>query len=410
MTPAIRFDKVSKKFRLDIARPRSLQEMFVQRRVRAEAEWFWALKDASFAIEPGEHVGLVGMNGSGKSTLLKLMSRVIQPTSGSIETHGRVAGLLELGTGFHPDLTGRENIFLNASILGLSRAETKRRLEDIVEFADIGPFIDMQVRNYSSGMVVRLGFAITTALEPEVLLIDEVLAVGDVAFQRKCITRLEDLQQQGVTLVFVSHGLEQVKRLCKRAIWISYGAINADGDVDLVGGAYLDAQSPDKNKHAPQPKIAATNRWGNQLAEVTQVEFLDRNGTCPPYFKTGDPLTMRIHYLAHTRIDRPTIGLAIYRHDGVHVTGPNATRDGTELAQIEGAGYIDYILDYLPLTQGGYEFSAVIYDHDSTQAYDHQHRSFPLEVRARGLQPQEGVVHFRAEWRHTPLPPANSAA
>jgi lipopolysaccharide transport system ATP-binding protein len=224
LTPAVRFDNVSKKFNLDIARPRSFQEIFVQRRVRAEANTFWAVQDVSFTIERGEHVGLVGTNGSGKSTLLKLMSRVLEPTSGKIEMYGRVAGLLELGTGFHPDLTGRENIFLNASILGLPRTEIKRRLEDIIEFADIGPFIDVQVRNYSSGMVVRLGFAITTALAPDVLLIDEVLAVGDADFQRKCIARLEDLQAEGVTLVFVSHGMGQVQQLCQRAIWISHGA------------------------------------------------------------------------------------------------------------------------------------------------------------------------------------------
>ena len=410
MTPAVRFDKVSKKFSLDIARPRSLQEIFVQRRIRAEADYFWALQDVSFTIEPGEHVGLVGTNGSGKSTLLKLMSRVIQPTTGTIETHGRVAGLLELGTGFHPDLTGRENIFLNASILGLSRAETKRRLDEIIDFADIGQFIDVQVRNYSSGMVVRLGFAITTALEPEVLLIDEVLAVGDADFQRKCITRLEDLQAQGVTLVFVSHGMAQVQQLCQRAIWSSHGNVVADGEVEAVAGHYLDSVAPAATRRrAPEVETSkSNNRWGNYLAEVRKVEFLDQHGDGLPYFKTGEPLTVRIHYVAHTRIDHPAIGLAIYRHDGVHVTGPNAARDGTELAYIEGAGYIDYVLDYLPLTQGVYEFSAVIYDHDSIQAYDHQHRMFPLEVRARGMAPQEGVVHFRAEWRPQPLPASDN--
>jgi lipopolysaccharide transport system ATP-binding protein len=411
LTPAIRFDTVSKKFRLDIARPRSLQEMFVQRRLRAEAEWFWALKEVSFTIEPGEHVGLVGTNGSGKSTLLKLMSRVIQPTTGLIETHGRVAGLLELGTGFHPDLTGRENIFLNASILGLSRAETKRRLEDIIEFADIGPFIDVQVRNYSSGMVVRLGFAITTALEPEVLLIDEVLAVGDADFQRKCITRLEDLQAQGVTLMFVSHGLNQVQQLCQRAIWISHGRIVADGEVETVAGRYLDSVAPATAKrHIPQPASPQPvetpkpiNRWGTYQAEITQVELQNAAGECPPYFKTGGFLRLRMHYQAQTRIERPTFGLAFHRHDGVHVNGPNSVSEGYHIDAIEGCGYMDYVIERLPLNAGAYELTVAIYNHDSTLAYDHQHRAIALEVRSASVWSEAGVMHIPATWQHVPL-------
>ena len=203
VTPAIQFNNVSKRYNLDLARPRSLQEIFVRRRLRAEDQIFWALRDVSFTIEPGERVALIGTNGSGKSTILKLISRVIEPTQGALKTSGRIAGLLELGTGFHPDLTGRENIFLNASILGIPRREINRQIDAIIDFADIGPFIDVQVRNYSSGMVVRLGFAVTTALQPEILLIDEVLAVGDQNFQRKCIDRLEELQTNGVTLVLV---------------------------------------------------------------------------------------------------------------------------------------------------------------------------------------------------------------
>jgi ABC-type polysaccharide/polyol phosphate transport system ATPase subunit len=402
LTPAVRFDNVSKKFSLDIARPRSLQEMFVQRRIRAEAEWFWALRDVSFSIEPGEHVGLVGTNGSGKSTLLKLMSRVIQPTSGAITTQGRVAGLLELGTGFHPDLTGRENIFLNASILGLSRAETKQRLEDIIEFADIGPFIDVQVRNYSSGMVVRLGFAITTALEPEVLLIDEVLAVGDADFQRKCITRLEDLQAQGVTLVFVSHGMAQVQQLCQRAIWISHGRIVADGEVEAVAGRYLDSVAPAAAKrHAPQVDTQI-NRWGTYQAEITRVELQNAAGECPPYFKTGDFLRLRLHYHAHDRIEQPTFGLAFYRRDGAHINGPNSLSEGYPIEAIEGRGYTDYIVEHLPLNPGAYELTVAIYNSDSTLAYDHQHRLISLEVRAAGLWSEGGVVHIPAAWQHVP--------
>jgi ABC-type polysaccharide/polyol phosphate transport system ATPase subunit len=416
VTPAVRFNQVSKKFRLDLNRPRSFQEVFVQRRLRAEPDWFWALQDLSFTIEPGEHVGLVGTNGSGKSTLLKLISRVIQPTNGTIETQGRVAGLLELGVGFHPDLTGRENIFLNASILGMSRVEVRRHLDDIIDFADIGPFINMQVRNYSSGMAVRLGFAITTALQPEVLLIDEVLAVGDADFQRKCLTRLEDLQTQGVTLLFVSHGLAQVQQLCERAIWISHGRVVADGEVEVVAGRYLDSTVPAATKRhdpqalAPQPSPGSqpeapksTNRWGTYQAEITRVELQNEAGECPLYFKTGDFLRLRLHYQAHIRIAQPTFGLAFYRHDGVHVNGPNSDSEGFHIDAIEGVGYTDYIVESLPLNAGVYEVTVAIYNRDSTLAYDHQHRAISLEVRATSLWVEAGVVHIPATWQHVPL-------
>lgn len=413
MTPAIRFDHVSKKFDLERARARSLQELVVQRRARRQADdggsdkLFWALRDVSFDLQPGEHLGLVGANGSGKSTLLKLISRVIEPTSGRVETRGRVAGLLELGTGFHPDLTGRENIFLNASILGIPRAEIKRRLDDIIDFADIGPFIDVQVRNYSSGMVVRLGFAITTALSPDILLIDEVLAVGDAAFQRKCFDRLEELRAQDVTLVFVSHSMELVQRLCKRALWIDDGLVQLDGDAAVVGGKYLDAQQPAKMaRHAPSStpdKPAVTARWGSYQAEITRVELLDAAGRQPAIFKTGDFFRLRMHYRAHTRVDTPTFGIAMYRRDNVHVNGPNSVSEGCHIPFIEGEGYVDYVVDHLPLNDGQYELTVAIYNRDSTTAHDHQHRQYKFEVRAPGRWREEGVIHIPAVWQHTPL-------
>ncbi len=403
MTPAIRFDKVSKKFSLDIARPRSLQEIFVQRRVRAEPQWFWAVRDVSFSIEPGERVGLVGVNGSGKSTLLKLMSRVIQPTIGSITTRGRIAGLLELGTGFHPDLTGRENIFLNASILGISRVQIKRQLDEIIAFADIGPFIDVQVRNYSSGMVVRLGFAITTALQPDILLIDEVLAVGDQDFQRKCFARLEDLQTQGVTLVLVSHAMDQVRQLCRRGIWIENNRVRLDGDVNVVVGQYQNSHlSATTVRHKSTTGPAVENRWGTFQAEITGVELLDRDGHTPPYFTSGDRLCLRLHYVAHQRVDMPAFGMALYTLDGARLNSPNSFDEGCDIPYIEGAGYVDYTLDSLPLNAGTYELTAAIYDRDLRVAYDHHHRLYTLHIRARADYKEEGAVHLPASWAHVP--------
>ena len=399
--PAIQFSHVSKKYLIGSKRPDSLQAAFVQRRLRGARRPFWALRDVSFAIEAGEQVALVGANGSGKSTILKLIGHIIDPTSGTVTTRGRVAGLLELGTGFHPDLTGRENVFLNGSFLGLSRRDIQRQLDAIIDFADIGSFIDVQVRNYSSGMVVRLGFAVTTLLEPEILLIDEVLAVGDQSFQRKCMDRLAELQTTGVTLVFVSHSMEQVRHLCRRAIWLHRGEVRTDGDVEEATGSYLDAQDSAQRAHsAPQFGAVSHQRWGSYQAEITRVEMINRDGGCPPYFRTGDYFRLRVHYMAHERIDQPTFGLAFYRRDGTHVNGPNSVRDGVEIPFIEGSGWVDYTVEKLPLNPGAYDLTVAIYDHDSTQAYDHQHRLYPFEVRSTDAWAEEGLVHIPADWQH----------
>jgi ABC-type polysaccharide/polyol phosphate transport system ATPase subunit len=402
--PVIQFEHVSKRFRLSSGRPRSFQEVFVRRRLRGERQSFWALRDASFAIKAGERVALIGTNGSGKSTILKLISQVIEPTSGSIAARGRIGGLLELGTGFHPDLTGRENIFLNGSILGISRHEIQRQLDAIVDFADIGPFIDVQVHNYSSGMVLRLGFAITTLLQADILLIDEVLAVGDHNFQLKCMNRLTELQSAGVTLVFVSHSLDQVKQLCQRAIWLDRGIVRADGEVEEVAGAYIGEQaSAQSSRFNPQFGVASQQRWGSFQAEITRVEMLDRDGSCPPYFKTGEFFRLRMHYVAHQRIEQPAFGMAFYRRDGVHVNGPNSYREGYVIPYIDGPGFVDYVVDQLPLNQGNYELTTVIYNKDSTIPHDHQHRLHVMEVRAPRRWAEDGVIHVAGAWQHTPL-------
>ncbi len=229
----ITFENVSKEFKLSKLRVRSLQEMFVHlfNREARGRHHFWALRDVTFAIQAGETVALLGPNGSGKSTILKLISRIFEPTHGMITISGRLSALLELGAGFHPDLTGRENIYLNGSILGFNRAAMSKKLESIIAFADIGEFIDVPIRNYSSGMQMRLGFSVAVHVEPEVILVDEVLAVGDHSFQLKCLERIRQMQRDGVTILFVSHDFEAVKNLCSRAIWLDGGMVQADGEV-----------------------------------------------------------------------------------------------------------------------------------------------------------------------------------
>lgn len=241
--PAIRINKVSKRFLLRRDRPRSFQELVVNglmRRKRPSSdEVFWALRDVSFSVERGETVGIVGANGAGKSTCLKLLARILEPTAGTIEVEGRVSAILELGSGFHPELTGRENITLYGSILGLRRREMARRFDDIVAFAELERFVDIPVKFYSSGMYVRLAFATAINVSPDILLLDEVLAVGDQSYQRRCLARIHELKASDMTIVFVSHSLDAVGSLCDRALWLDGGVLREDGLTDTVVARYL---------------------------------------------------------------------------------------------------------------------------------------------------------------------------
>lgn len=404
MTAVIHLERVSKKFILYHKRPRSFQELAVTlfRRNGRSREEFWALQDVSFTVEQGETVGLIGPNGAGKSTVLKLVSRIIEPTSGRIEVNGRVWALLELGVGFHPDLTGRENVFLNGSILGLSRREVAQRLESIVEFAELARFMDMPVRNYSSGMLMRLGFAVATSFQPDILLIDEVLAVGDQAFQTKCLQRIADMREQGVTILFVSHSLDMVRRLCQRAIWLDDGQVQAVGSADEVIVHYLSQVWKDRDVQllCEGDTAGRGRRWGSGEVYVTNVEFLDEAGRVHHVFQTGDAFVARIHYHAHRPVRRPAFGVAIYREDGVHVNGPNTAQSGYEIDAVEGGGTVDYVIESLPLLPGRYEFTTAIYDYHSVHPYDHQHRAYVFEVQAGKTLEREGVVHIPCRWEH----------
>jgi lipopolysaccharide transport system ATP-binding protein len=413
MCPVIEFHHVSKKFRLRRDRPRSFQDLFLnvaRLRVRRPTETVWSLRDVCFAVERGEMVGLIGANGAGKSTALKLVSGILEPTDGRVATSGRVAGLLELGAGFHPDLTGRENIFLNGAIMGMSRKLVRLRLDAIVAFAELEQFIDVPVKHYSSGMYMRLGFATAVHSDADVLLVDEVLAVGDQAFQSKCYQRIKELRRSGMTILFVSHDAGTVRRLCDQAIWLDQGRVRSVGTADDVIADYMDyvwrersgqlAKEDTGADPSYQPIKHLEQRWGSGEAIIRNVVFLGKEGKKRHVFRTGEPFVARIVYEARERVAQPTFGVAIYRDDGTHINGPNSVADGYQITAIEGLGQMDYVIHSLPLMPGRYEFTAAIYDHSSTHPYDHRHRAFTFEVQPGPLGTREGLVDITCDWEH----------
>ncbi len=411
MTTALRFENVTKRFTLEHDRPRSYKEAFValfrgRRRVR---ERLVALDDVSFDLEHGGTLGLAGPNGTGKSTALKLAARILEPTSGRVLVNGRVAALLELGAGFHPDLSGRENVFLNGSLMGLSRREMDRRLEAIVAFSEIERFIDMPIKHYSSGMRMRLGFATAIHVDPDILLIDEVLAVGDQAFQNKCRDRIAELRKAGVTIVLVSHSIQAIRDLCQRTLWLEGGRVQAYGPTDDVVEAYYAsvvaheearfATEHDASSSVPQ---AGKDRWGSGEVEITAVDFLGPDDEVRHILVTGELVVIRVRYAAHRRIEAPVFGLAIHRHDGLHLNGPNTLDAGLEIEAIEGRGEVRYEVASLPLLEGTYELSVSCYDRSCTHPYDHHHRRFPFHVRAGSVRQRLGLVYLAARWEHRP--------
>lgn len=403
MKPVIEFEQISKRFYIEPERPRSLQERFtrgLRHHTHSTAEEIWVLRDVSFSLMAGASLGVIGQNGAGKSTLLKLCARVIEPTSGIVRTHGRVSALLELGVGFHPELTGRENVFLYGSLVGVPRAVMRQRFDSIVAFSEIERFIDMPVKTYSSGMYLRLAFAAAIHVDTDVLLIDEVFAVGDASFQQKCIERIRTMQQNGVTTLFVSHNADVVRHLCRQALWIEDGRRVAFDEADNVVTAYMEQIAYTRARNDRQKD---THRWGSREVEITRVEFLDQTGRSLQRFQTGEAFTARLHYQAAHRVEQPTFGIAIHRDDDTHVNGPNTQLEGQLIPSVEGAGVVDYHVAQLNLLPGAYEFSAVVYDRDARQAFDHQHRLHPFWVDPNPAIPERyGTVYLPSTWQHHP--------
>jgi lipopolysaccharide transport system ATP-binding protein len=404
---AVQFKDVTKCFQVRHEGPLSFQSAalnLLRLRIRQPRQRYWVLRDVSFAVGQGEMVGIIGINGSGKSTALKLISRIIEPTSGAIEVNGRVSALLELGAGFHPDLTGRENVYLNGSILGLSRQEIRAKFDSIVRFADLESSIDVPVRFYSSGMYMRLGFSVAVHAEPEILLVDEVLAVGDYAFQIKCLRRIEELRRQGVTILFVSHDMDTVREMCDRAIWLDGGGVRAEGDPEQVVAQYLRGFA-DEELDVPQrrQRITRGQRWGSGEIQFTDVKFLDEHGIEKNCFVTGEPLVVEMRYTAHERIKNPVFGMAFHSGEGAWISGANTYTSGFDVGWAEGSGKVTYVVDSLPLLEGSYLFSAAVYDYSQEihQAYDHLDRAFLVQVRCSAqIKESLGMVYFPCRWEH----------
>jgi ABC-2 type transport system ATP-binding protein len=367
--PVIAAEDVSKRFRLFHERPTSVKERILRLR-RSRSEDFWALRDVSMEVPEGHAVGLVGANGSGKTTLLKIIGGILRPTEGRVTTRGRIAALLELGAGFHPELTGRENVYLNASILGLSKKETDRHFDDIVGFAELEDFIDNQVKHYSSGMFVRLGFAVAVHVDPSILLVDEVLAVGDEAFQRKCLTRVREFQREGRTIVFVTHAMQLVARICDDAVMLHRGRVVASGNVHDVIKEYRVVMV---RRHAGFARRNVTRD-----IEIGGVQMLDPDGNPSSVILPGERLQVLVEFRSNRPIDDPVASMVIF--DG---SGDFVFRTGTadlRLGRMDGTFRVTWDMEAVPLPEGRYFLTIGIHDRAERVVYDWHDQRYGFDV------------------------------
>jgi ABC-type polysaccharide/polyol phosphate transport system ATPase subunit len=392
---SIEVDSVSKRFRLYHERNQSLKAAAMRGR-RARYDEFLALKDVSFDVPEGVTFGLIGENGSGKSTLLKCIAKILYPDKGEIRTTGKISALLELGAGFHPELSGRENVYLNGAILGLSKKQLDDRFDDIVGFAGIEQFIDTPVKNYSSGMYVRLGFSVAINVDPEILLIDEVLAVGDAEFQQKCTDKITEFKRDGRTIVIVSHSMSSVQNLCDQVALLEHGNLVTVGTPVEVIDEYLSDVFHDR---VFDPE--GGTRWGSGEIRIDRFELLDSTGKPVEHLHTGDAVTFRLHCRADQPVRRPLFGVAIHTIDGMYVAGPNTRDAGVFLDDVVGEQVLDLRIDHLMLVPGSYDVTAAIHDETGTHPYDFRNKVMRFDVELGTPRESFGVMSVGGQWTST---------
>lgn len=395
MTPAIEVRDLVKSYRVYHERNRSLKSVLLQGR-RARFEEFNAVDDVSFDVPPGSTFGLLGENGSGKSTLLKCVARILRPDSGTIRVNGRMSALLELGAGFHPELTGRENVYLNGAILGLTKREIDARFDSIVDFAGLSRFIDNPVKNYSSGMYVRLGFSVAIHIEPEVLLVDEVLAVGDQEFQDRCAMKFADLKRQGCTIVLVTHSMGTVERMCDSALWMHHGRAMTTGPSNEVVEAYLDHVNETRRGWVQEQSVITGVDGRTVRPVIGTIELIGPDGRPTHRVGTLEPVRFRFTYRARDlSVDVRPI-LRIGRSDGVWVANVNAAAPvpfvHDDLVRVE------YDIPSLPLLPGQYEFGIELRDKWLINSFVQVDRAVSFEVVGPPGMHESGIVHLRGDW------------
>ncbi|WP_426350485.1 ABC transporter ATP-binding protein [Alloiococcus sp. CFN-8] len=422
----IEFKKVSKSFKIYQNRSYSIKEKLINRilkRHKLSIQEFSVLKDASFKINAGETIGIIGENGTGKSTTLKLISKILYPETGDIEVKGKVSALLEIGAGFQADLTGRENVYLYGSILGLSKEEISRQYDKIVEFSELSNFMDMPVKNYSSGMYMRLAFAVAINVDPDILVIDEVLAVGDENFQKKCIDKILSFKRSGKTIVFVSHDMNTVRKICDRVLFIKRGGIMLEGTPEQMIGLYMKlVYSNDEDKAQLEEKInnmegdleelkeinysldiheaqefVKENRYGNKKLEITKVYFTDNNGHIRNNFYPGESINVNVEYKKNNPVTDAVFGFAIYSEEGWHLVGHNCRHDGLVITDIKENNYLKMKLKAPKLLRGKYYFTAALHNSDETDQYDFRERHFYFQI-IQDEGTDDGKFRVECEW------------
>ncbi len=418
---------VKKKFRVYSDKGATLKERALFRKRRAHSD-HWVLKGISFQIRKGEAVGLVGENGCGKSTTLKLLTKILYPDSGTITMKGRISSLIELGAGFHPDMTGRENIYTNASIFGLSKAEIDKRLEGIIAFSELGSYIDNPVRTYSSGMYMRLAFAVAINVDADILLIDEILAVGDASYQAKCLNKLREIKRQGTTIVIVSHALGQIEQFCERSIWIESGEIREQGSPFDVHQKYLrylndrenhllsdsadeESSTEDRSSGDDQGKGGSDSRgskesgetaddgmrWGSKDMYFTSIHIENREGTTTTVLESGQPFKIVMNYKVDRPCEEPAFGIGIIRNDGLQCYGTNTVIENIPLQaeSLGDSGTVVVDITNNTLIEGEYDLDVAIHKPDGF-AYDYYRACLRFTVFS--VIKDAGVMRLEHEW------------
>jgi ABC-type polysaccharide/polyol phosphate transport system ATPase subunit len=411
---AIALENVSKSYRLWGRRSQfaTLKSALLKRDLKmAPDASVLALRDLSFSVHRGEAFGIIGRNGSGKSTILKLISGILKPTSGTVAVNGRIAALIELGAGFHPEITGRENIYINGIMLGLSRRDIDQRFDRIVEFSGISEFLDQPVKTYSSGMYVRLGFAVAVHVDPDILIIDEVLSVGDEEFSARCVAKIQEMKYRGVTLVFVTHQLDQVRTLCDRALWLDHGQLEAIGDPMRVVDAYLQEvsgvtpapvpQEAEEEEAAPAPVEEKKpeheeERWGSGEIVIKRVSLTDHEGHELVAVGAGTPVILDLDVEVRAAQDDFVFGIGIFHADGTCVYGTNTDIEGYAPQQIEGRVRVGFVIASLDLVAGTYRLDVAVHTRNG-RAFDYRRNVLRVVVGSRVHD--TGVYRPKHEWR-----------